>query len=418
MNDIIFHGKTNRVSALFLLYLFFSIFRPPIVSVEATYLMMALNVVIISINIIHVRGLIRVDRAAVELIISFLPFFIYYSILQIFHCIISAGSASIFVDTYIGVIKALSYILLTSVATLMIMDRLNFNLTDYIKHIAIVFAAQLFCVVLAFLIPQVKTFFLSFIYNNLSSDTIISATRRESYFRCYGFADNLFDSLGYIAALAIVIILQYGIEMKKNRIIIFSFILLIIPLLNARTGLLLSAIGMMIVFFLNFEFKKVIKYMGLSIIIIIGAYLLYQRLPVEITRWIEIGINATTGLVHGESSSVYVEILGEDLVWPSSIILGDGTAPELITSYVGIDSGYVQCIWRYGLFGTILLFYSFCRMFYLGKSRIKYILPLFVVFFLYLFKLFGIFNFGSVSIIYIIPLIIYKEGVRNNEKQA
>lgn len=401
-------AEGEKISTLFVVYLFFVIFRPPIIKFNTTYLIVILNVMILAFYVIK-HDVVCVSKEFVSSFIGFVPFVIYFILLHFLHIVLAPANAPVLIQACLGLVKTWFYILIVVLSISAIVDMLNINLNGYVKHLAVVFAIQLILVLLSYFIPQVKSLFLELIYNNVSSETVITATRQDSYFRCYGLADNLFDSFGYISALAIVVFMNYGITKKKIVSLILSFLLLVLPLLNARTGLLLAFAGMVVVFFQNFDLRKIAKYFIIIGTAIIVIAVVYKKLPIEITRWIEVGIDATVKLVHGNKESVYSEILLADLIWPSSILFGAGAAPEVISTYVGIDSGIVQSIWRFGLIGLLFLFAGFFHMFHTKSKDHGYILPLAVIFLLYLFKLYGLFNLGSVPLIYMLPVLLRKE---------
>lgn len=403
------YKNNKRFSLILCAFLFLVIFRPPIVRIDLTYIIILLDIAIILYSLYKHTYTYRIKKYFISSLIGFVPFFIYFTLCQFVRIIFDNSNTGIFLEQYLALLKTFFYIVLTLIAAISLLDIFDINLSCFIENLEIVFCIQLFCVIGAFFSSQIKNVFLQLIYKNVSVASVVTSTRLESYFRCYGFADNLFDSFGYITSLAIVVFFEYGIKHKKRFPVVLSFMLLLIPLLNARTGLLLALIGMFVVFIKNFDANKLLKYFFVGLVVLLFTIAIYKYLPETLSRWIDVGVKATINLFHGEKSSAYDEILGADLVWPTSILFGEGTAPEVIWSHKGIDSGYIQCVWRFGLFGSILLFLGFVKLFYIGKQKSDYVLAMAFIFFIYLFKLYGVFNFGSVLIVYLLPVLIRRE---------
>ena len=83
-------------------------------------------------------------------------------------------------------------------------------------------------------------------------------------------------------------------------------------------------------------------------------------------------------------------------------------SPERKMGYSGIDSGYIQCLWRYGIIGTLLLLGGYAYSFILAvryrntKERKVLIIVILTIFFTYLFKLFSLVNYGNVFLLFVI----------------
>lgn len=414
--------RIRKPRVILLSFLFFYImFRPPLISLDPTYVVLAVDLVILAFFVL-VNDCMHLPRVSAKWMKNFVPFMIVYTFLEISHMVLESDNLSVYLNSYMTAWKVILYIVLTTAAIVALKDLLGLSLKECIYVVIITMSIQLIFVIAAFFSASVKEFFLEFLYKNCKNADIIEATRKESRFRCYGLAENLFDSLGYISALAITVIFAYGIRFKDRLATILSMVFLIIPLLNARTGLLLALVGMAIVFIISYSTKMIVL---LPVVCVASAgvmVIVFRSLPASIQYWINAGISATKALFAGEKTGVYEEILKADFVWPSNVFWGAGASPENLGAYFGIDSGIVQCIWRYGIVGSILLFVGYVRMLWSGKNKLfkTFFLPLLVVFFLYLIKLFGITNFGSVTILFAFPILLkeYSDSIIKGKKEV
>jgi uncharacterized protein with PQ loop repeat len=140
-------------------------------------------------------------------------------------------------------------------------------------------------------------------------------------------------------------------------------------------------------------------------------YGLFQNLPENTKEWITRGLDATSTLVTtGEKTGVYSVIMGTNFVFPKNVFWGVGADREELYG-IGIESGYVNCLWRYGVVGTMLLFIGVINMFRQtikmtnGKNEKIIIFTFEVIFFVYLIKLFSIYNNGANIMVMGLPIV-------------
>ena len=270
---------------------------------------------------------------------------------------------------------------------------------------------QLICVILAFIFPQVKAYFNELTIRNSLSEVIVNVTDNEwrMSYRAFGFAENLYDRFGYAISIIISLSFLKGISSNNKGVTVLSLAMLVMPLLNARTGLLLSGIGIIIIMLNYFKPRKVVSYAAIVLAIIVSFMLIFNHLPPRLQIALTNGVDATRGLINGsEKTDVYAEILDNDIVIPQSIMFGEGLSPEKRMGYSGIDSGYIQCLWRYGVIGTILLLGGYVYSFVLAlkyrrtKEHTVLVIVILTIFFIYLFKLFSLVNYGNIFLIFTI----------------
>lgn len=146
----------------------------------------------------------------------------------------------------------------------------------------------------------------------------------------------------------------------------------------------------------------------------IGFNLLFSYIPENTKRWLYDAWDSIVNLiVHNNKTSIFVAF-DEMVGLPDNVIFGMGSTPELL--HMGAtDIGYTVMIWRFGLLGTILLLCGYIYVFVGTYQRCKcslvkkYVLCEIVIFFVYLYKLYSINNFGANAIIFIMMGIINAE---------
>lgn len=394
------------------IYLFLSIFLPNITKYPIRNIMIFLDIAIIGYYFIKEKKII-ISKSILSLFYGFIPFFLYFAVIQIIRFL--SGNiyhTSYYTETLLSITLVFIYVFIVCLTMSILIKLFKLDAYEICNIYIYTGALQMICVVLSYIFPSIRSYFLGTILNNSQSEVIINAVKNNLSFRCYGFADNLFDALGYISSILITLSFAYGIEKRKKSYVVLSFAMLIIPLLNTRTGLILSLVGMLIVIFNYFEFKKVLKYLLIVLTAAIIFAFGFKYLPEQTQYFIIRGINETNLLLNGQVTSTYSEIFGKDIVFPDDIIFGAGTPPEWITNYSGIDSGYIQCLWRFGLIGTLLIFVGYLRLYLKlysitnNKFNHSISLALIAIFFVYLFKLFSINNYGSVMLIFGLPICL------------
>ena len=309
---------------------------------------------------------IRNDRAIRKILFGFVPFFVYF-ILQMTFIIIANGNKDVYSQNIQYVFMYAFFILIAASFMISLVSKKGYSKDEVVKFLIAVGIIQFICVISSLLVPAVKEFFTSLIIRNSRSEAVVNATISYGGYRSYGFADNLFDQFGYIISLIIVITFAYGLFEKKKRILLLSLFFLVMPMLNARSGLLLSLIGICIVslyyIFIN-GFNKTYKIIGIAILLVLLASVLLNNISLDKLEWLTDGYNEIFNLVtQGDKSGKTINALfNEDMVWPDDLLFGAGGSPNNF-GYVGIDMGYVRLIWMFGGIGTVLLFGGYIRMF-------------------------------------------------------
>ena len=414
--------KTIRLSRVmenifFSVYFFFALFTPAI-PISTTKVLLVANVMLIFWCALT-SSQMSVPKKLLKMFLVFMPFLFFFLFMQCLHFFFDGWTIFIYRLTILQTLLPVAYIFLLLVSTVAICERFAMDLNRYLHLMVYATVLQLFCVLLSLAIPSVRDMFITLTLRYTQSDVMINAFNTMGSKRGYGFSANLFDAFGYIVAMLISFTFLLGLETKKKRLILLAFVMLIMPALNARTGLLLSLMGLSVVFCFYLNRKHIPLYIVGALALVICIVFVYQRFVPEVSKqWLILGVEQTNALLHGRVIGVYGQILGEDLVWPPRMILGEGASPEFLEGYIGIDSGYIQYLWRFGVIGSVCLlaaqFLLFAVAWRSNKRRAaRCILAIFPVMILtYLFKLYSWGNLGAAFILFSLPAVIVVDGQR------
>lgn len=421
-------GYKEKIFDIFnVIFLFTYIFQPDLSKISILHFLTLYMLFVITLDIIKNNGgRIKVERSIIKYIYPFVPFLIYVFLDYTLISILGSTGGSLPLKNLIILYMTLLRIVLSTVYLLNLIKYHGYTLDRIIDTLIVVGIIQTLCVLAAFAFPSVRNFFNGLTLKNADSVYILSALSHDIW-RSYGFAGNIFDSFGYVTALIIIITFAKGIRNGKIRIIALSFFMLIMPLLNARTGLFLCMGGFFIVVVTikkSFDLKKIMKVMLVFVIIALIIPRLYQLLPSMTREWLRVGFEATIKLfTTGEKTSAYTKILEQNFIFPDNLIFGKAADPFDII-HIGIESGYINCLWRFGLIGTVLLLGGyllfFWKIFFALKNDFSksIILACLAVFFVYLIKLFSIYNTGASIILIGLPVCMvyfeYKGRVNDN----
>lgn len=378
---------------------------------------------------LHIGGkskfVIKINGNIGKCILGFLPFFIYYvteMMLRAF--VLKDNHFSLYLYNIMIVFLILIRIVMVTWYLLILIIDKEYTFEKTIKMFIYSAVLQVCFVILTFKIPFVRSFLNDMTIKYSNSVYVVRALKLDTY-RSYGFSGNLFDSFGYKTALLIIIAFAYAMDRRKMTGIILSIFMFIMPLLNARTGVYLGILGITIVVLMYLKKitgEAVLKGTFLILLVMLMLMLLFHTLPEETRKWIYRGMEATVLLIQkGEHTGVYEVLLDSNWVMPPNILFGAGGTPEQIITR-GIESGYVNCIWQYGIIGSILLFGGYVNVFFrayrssIDRFRKSIAISFFLIFFIYLIKLFSLYNTGANMIILGIPLVLIIDEGQNNKE--
>ena len=306
-----------------------------------------------------------------------LSFFFLYSIVPVYISIVCFNDVVQFghyIHTYVRYFILIISILCCSTYIILECDRKKYTIEDLIRVILYAGILQGICAICALLIPEVKDLFVKMMSTGNEAD---------SYFyslRAYGFSKNMVDGFGL--GTGIIAGLSCILGRRDKRYIILSVFLLLVPLLNSRTGLIIYmiAIGIYILGLLwdhkVFEIIKIAVIVGSCVVIALQFYQFLSTYKPELVAWVNSGLDGFFSVVQGEKANGgSMAVLMKDSWWklPDGIrfFIGTGHTRYGAEGYLHTDVGYVNDIWFVGIVGSILLYSSILLIFYKAFNKIK-----------------------------------------------
>lgn len=413
--------KKKITSLLFIIFLFCAVFTPDFFPFSMRYLIIIICAMGIGWKWLRTRKAIF-DSRFISIFKGFVPFFAWFFLAQIIHLATDISNASIYLDTLEHTLEIFLAGFLIGLYFIYVCDDNSFDENDVLGMLMIVTLIQFVCVLLALFFPGVRAYFNSFVIKNSYSERLTQLALASSsgrIDRSYGLSNNLFDSFGYLTAILISIMFIVGMEKNDSKIKIASVLMILMPLVNARTGIILVLLGMIVGSAFYTNYRTLLKNVGIVILAVIAFILVARRLPESMISWLTSGLLETQNFVNGSGNiGVYSKIFGTDLVYPSSLLLGDGGLPKNLISY-GVDNGYINSLWNFGLIGTLLLlagYFNMFRMSYISSDeKINKAISVVIgtLFFFYLFKVYSLDNFGGIVLVFGVITIIL---TRNDKK--
>lgn len=405
--------KTTKLifSILFFLY----IFQPTLLKINLVYILDIILLIIIMLNN-GMKSKIRINKF--KSLRGFLPFLVYFFIYMTIKLLTSNGyiETDMYYENIKKVVLTAIHLVISVSFLFSIKKKHRYTNTDIIDIFIITSIWQLISVLMSYVFPSVRFFFNNLTINNSKIESIVKSLSGVGSRRGYGFAGNLFDQFGFLCSLLLVLILIEGIERKKTSLTILSFLMLIPSLLNTRTGILLSLVGIVIVFIkylVRITPKVLFKCLLIALVLIIVGYNVVNHLPDVVFDWVYAGVEEIKSLLFKNEKTGTFYMLTKNINLPNDILFGVGGEPK--NSVIGTDIGYIKSIWRFGVIGTILLLVGYISLFYklYKSSNIKknkcIALCFSLLFFLYMIKLLAYHFPGPNFILFGIPILLMDE---------
>lgn len=219
----------------------------------------------------------------------------------------------------------------------------------------------------AYFIPKIRNAFLWFLVNFSDSSLYSNAWHLKR--RVYGLAYCLTDEFGWGMGILSGIALIYGIE-KNKKYIIYSLIIVLGGIINARTTLIIYILAPMVIlifYIINRRGKKFVKYVsiaGFVLTMLIVALKKFVNQSSMSYQWILSGINDLVNILFGKSQSVVSTDFSSKLFTDTSLelpdllraIIGTGHSRYQASGYNHTDCGYINDIWFVGILGALFLY--------------------------------------------------------------
>lgn len=359
------HRTGTKGVACLSFYLFLCLFAPPVLpDINFVLVLAALSIPYLVSNASTAKELLS-SRAARSFCGWFSAYVVYWIIIMLVNALLSDER---YISNYIT--SAYSFFLVVPTclicATTALVYKSKHRLTSsqVIKAFILAGMAQSAFALAAFFDQGIKDALTTVMFEN----TGISQMQEGSWIaerRFYGFANSMLDLYGFgtgiLAALPAFLVL---FDRKTSKAWVFTIpVLLIVPFLNARTGLVLFALAIAVASLYAGRIS------GLSVVATMATVLMVALIAMvvlgviaavrpEIIDWLLGDILGTTQ--HNTFSILFGESFW-NLPDPLLIVTGTGHSVYSITGFTHSDVGFVNEIWRTGIIGLLLLIGAFVR---------------------------------------------------------
>lgn len=396
---------------LLIIFLFGGIFTPTVCPIPTRFFVIGLAIFIIFVNTLS-RKKIYISRNFIWTYIGFVPFLLYFMIVQINRVLTNPKYKEAYISTTKGTVLAFVYTIIIGTALIILIERYRVDRERIFRIFFYVGFIQLIFVLMSFFIAPFRDIIIDAIVKYSREENIVAAIYRHIDKRIYGFASNLFDEFGYSTSILISISFLYGMEKKNKKIIVLSVLMLLIPLLNTRTGLLLSIIGLSLILLCYFRVNRFLNYIITIGLIFVLGLICISYLPDALRDWLILGFDLTIDFITkgNKSTGTFYVLFNEDMIFPPDLLFGAGAKTDYILR--SIDNGYMQALWRYGIIGMVLLFIGYIHMFLRCRSKSKdkmakcLMIVILTILFIYFIKLFPVTMFGANILLFGIPAIM------------
>lgn len=354
----------------FSIYLFFSLFAPP--------LLPDINI-IIPLSIISLLILIFRYQKEFYIIIKskILRNFILFIILYLFY-LLSIILFNILIGEIVNITHYITFfysfflvvpttlIVCIYIVSFCLKKRWNFD--ELITMFVIAGFFQGLITICTIISNNIKIFFVNLMYKNTNEVKLTSSWLIERRF--YGFANSMLDLFGL--GTGIIASLPLFLYRIKRKIIYFIPTLLIVPFMNSRTGLVIFAIALIMILIQIFFHRKKVSDLILiiALIIVIIMLILYMSInSPETISWILNDFSSFFSDTEGTATNLFSKNFWQI---PNNIFhffCGTGHSLYLASGYSHSDVGYINDLWRQGIIGTILLYGAFFYLWSKGKKK-------------------------------------------------
>lgn len=345
-------------------------FAPPIVPINFIILLSAYSIVML-LSIYRHKVITIINKSYIKkFTVLYFVFILYWLLIVIVNFV---WGERIISSNYIMIIYQMMLMtpIMTSCITYIIAwsEELNFSLEQLVIHFILAGIIEGVISLLMFISPAIRQMLIQIMERGMKMEFNGYILSR----RVYGFANGVYDLFGWGTGLIAVLPLFISRNMQK-KYIWFVPILLLPPLLNARTGLVMFVVGILIyILFLNNEkFQTVLKKICLLIAGILAGYLIFkwvQGSNTMVYEWIIEGVKAFWGTIsNNQNSDLRLSALFSDGFWRippfPDIIFGTGHNVYVTSAYAKSatlyfthsDVGYVNYLWMGGIVGSSILY--------------------------------------------------------------
>lgn len=268
--------------------------------------------------------------------------------------------------------SCISYIIVRS-------EKLCFSLEQLLVHVILAGTIEGIISLIMFISPAIRQMLVRIMERGMGMNF-------ENYIlsrRVYGFANGVYDLFGWGTGLIAVLPLFLSKKLRKRYIWLIP-LLLLPPLLNARTGLVMFAAGVVVfMVFLNneniFTLSKKVLLLFLGGLISYRIFKWIQDKNATSYTWILEGIKSFWGTIsNNQDTDLRLTTLFSKGFWTTppfpdiifgtghNIYIGRAYAHSPIINYSHSDVGYINYLWMGGIVGSLTLYGIYYSLFYIA----------------------------------------------------
>lgn len=412
----IFFSRKKLFKSIFTVFLFLIIFNPPLFK---NFSFSAFFIIISGIICLYnMRKITVANKISKTLLFLALLLFAYYFFICVINTLVYQNKASIIFTNYLNFIVYNISLIVVACSIIIVFRSQGLNFCELCQSYVNAGLMQALIGIISFLIPAVKIILNNLMIINTNSQKIANTVRFATY-RNYGFASQLYDNFGFAMSILAILALWLFLNGRRWNIVPF-FLIGFSATLNARTSIILIPIGMIFLLVVdrkNISIFRLLKNITAISIIFMLLILILKNAILSTDSlnafWIIRGLNEISSfLIERDAQGYFYELIYQMIFFPadfSAILLGTGMLPSQAI-LKNSDVGYIQNIWQFGLFGSIIYYIIYIYIFY--KMAQVSCIPLKnlaasigVMLFLYLVKL-NIIGYGQASIIFT-PIIMF-----------
>lgn len=404
--------EISRISSkeyiFYSIYAFLLMFAPPIIPhINIVFFLAFFSLIYIILRLNKVINEVIFKARIVNFMVGYFIFYVYALLVFSFN---GAQNTKMFSVTISDMYRYTLLVPAMFVCVLFLMTNLYKKDWNFMQISSILIGGgiiQFFFCLTAFLLPSIKTMFISVMAANTGQSVYFSNSINVvgTEIRYFGFASTLLDSFGYCVGTLTALALFLGVFYKSKYLFAVPC-LLFTTALNSRTGLLIALIGAIFVILAVAymgDIKKILTVIvGIIAFLICGYVILniISSVSVLTMEWISSGFESLTSILTGKQTQTYdfANVLFSTRFWtlPKDMALFFGSGYDVNTTLNGIlgfhsDVGYINLLWEFGIVGTILLLLPYLELmistFIRARKKNKlFVLGVIVCFFIVMVK--------------------------------
>lgn len=376
--------KVNRSEVGFVLYLFCFIFAPPIVpKIDFIFI----------VFVFSVFQLLRRKKSAVKQVFAYsgikkfcIGMFLAYTYV-LFIMVIGLFFQYVGTSNYIKTIYRFGLLIPVTVTCVVYIivksNEMNYDIYDILLAFIKAGAIQAVISILMLLIPTLRESLVAIMSSNAGDNITINLWDYQRRF--YAFSNTVLDSFGYGTGILAALPLFLAIKRSSKCLFVIP-ILLVVPFLNSRTGLVVFSIGLICatpLYLLKSSFIRLLKtvlMLVIVVLILVGAYRTISVINPMTTEWVQNGMMNLLSVLHivnsdysiGYTESTSHLVSASKWYTPNALgtVFGTGHNVYQANGFVHSDVGYINDLWLGGVIGLFLLYSPL--IYILLKSALQY----------------------------------------------